>query len=168
MPAEEHLQYVPESGAIPLRVAVSGAIAAIVLLALAIGGLAAIYQRGVPVKTVPAPQAFPAPQVVPRSDDIAQLHRLNAEQSQRLNSWGWADAKHTLVQVPIARAMQLLMQKGDAAWAPLEPPQPALTSPTAGAERAITLDGVSPGSAAPPTGPARSSQNATPPQEKPQ
>jgi hypothetical protein len=124
MPAEEHLQYVPQPPGVPLSVAVGGAVASLLLLAVAIGAFSAIYSASVPVKVVPAPQGFPEPQVLTESAEVAQLRRLNAEQTSRLNSWRWADTEHTLVQIPIDRAIQLLIARGSNAWAPLETTQP--------------------------------------------
>lgn len=166
MPAEEHLRYVPEPAAVELRVVVWAAIASLLLLASSIGVFYEISRVEVPIKTVPALQTFPQPRVVTHAVDVAELHRLAAEQSQRLNSWGWANDQHTLVRVPIDRAMQLLVQKGSDAWAPLLPPQPALSSPSAAAERAITPQPtLSP--AAPPAsaGAAATPQNSPTPQE---
>lgn len=136
MPAEEHLRYAPESSAIDLRSVTWPALAVLVLLALAIGGLYLVFDFGVPVKTAPLPQTFPAPRISTHESELAR--RLAAEQNRRLNTWRWADDQHTLVQVPIDRAMKLLVQKGGNAWSPLVGPQPALSSPTAGAQRAVT------------------------------
>lgn len=137
MPAEEHIHYVPEPPAVELNVVVWSAIAALILLVGAIVGLYAVYQDAVPIKTVQAPTPFPQPRVATHAADVAELHRLAAEQSERLRKWGWANDQHTLVQIPIERAMQLLAQKGANAYAPLLPPS-ALSSPTAAAERATT------------------------------
>ncbi len=142
MPAEERIAYVPEPPAIETRVAVWAAAATLVLLAGSIGGFYAIYRHAVPIETVPAPQQFPQPRVVTSQDEIAQRRRLAAQQSERLRTWGWANDQHTLIAIPIERAMQLLVQKGQDAYAPLLPPQPALSSPTAGAQNAITPDGT--------------------------
>ncbi len=150
MSAEEHIQYVPESSAVELRVVLWSAFAALILLAASIGGLYAIYDYAVPVKTMPLPQPFPQPRVVTHAADVAELHRLADEQNERLKTWGWANDQHTLVQIPIDRAMQLLVQKGGNAWAPLLPPQPALSSPTAGAENAMTPGPASNAAAPPP------------------
>jgi hypothetical protein len=138
MPVDEHIQYAPEPAEVDIRVVVWAAISALVLLFGAIGGLYAVYDHDVPIKTVPAPKAFPQPRVVTHEADVAELHRLAAAQSQRLETWGWADKQHTLIQIPIDRAMTLLAQKGADAYAPLVPAQGALTSPTAGAQNAIT------------------------------
>ncbi|MGC1780409.1 MAG: hypothetical protein WBB34_20940 [Xanthobacteraceae bacterium] len=138
MPAEEHIQYVPESPGVDTRIVLWCGFAVLLLLGGAIGGLSAVYDYNVQVKTVPPLQSFPRPQVVTSEADQAQLHRLRAEQSKRLETWGWADDQHKNIQIPIERAMTLLAQKGKDAYAPLQPPQPALSSPTAGAQNAVT------------------------------
>lgn len=150
MPAEEHIRYAPEPAAVELRVVVWSAIAALILLVGAIVGLRAVYQDAVPLKAVQAPTPFPQPRVDTHAADIAKLHRLAAEQSERLKKWGWANDQHTLVQIPIERAMQLLAQEGPDAYAPLLPPS-AMSSPTAAAERATT-----------PNPPAAATQNPVP------
>lgn len=138
MPADEHIEYVPESPGVDTRIVLWCGFAVLVLLGGAIGGLSAVYDHEVPVETVPPLQSFPRPRVVTSEADQAQLHRLRAEQSKRLETWGWADDQHKFLQIPIERAMTLLVHKGKDAYAPLLPPQPALSSPTAGAQNAIT------------------------------
>lgn len=138
MSVDEHIRYAPEPAEIDTRIVLWAAIAALVLLFGAIGGLYAVYDYDVPIRTVPSPKAFPQPRVVTHEADIAELHRLAAEQNQRLETWNWANDRHTLVKIPIDRAMKLLVQKGSDAYAPLLPPQGVLTSPTAGAQNAIT------------------------------
>jgi hypothetical protein len=138
VPAEEHRRYVPESSAVDLRGVIWPALAVLILLAVAIGGLHAVYKFDVPVKIVPPPQIFPTPRVSTRESERAESRQLTAEQNQRLNTWRWADDQHTFVQVPIDRAMKLLVEKGGDAWSPLLPPQPALSAPAAGAQRATT------------------------------
>ena len=149
MSAEEHIQYIPEIVRGRVRVVLWSAFAALILLGGAVGGLYAIYDYAVPVKTIPLPQQFPQPRVVTHAADVAELHRLAAEQRERLKTWRWANDQHTLVQIPIDRAMQLLVQKGNNAWAPLLPPEPALSPPTAGAENAM-MPGPTPKTAVPP------------------
>jgi hypothetical protein len=48
-----------------------------------------------------------------------------------------------LAQIPIDRAMAIIAREGTQAYAPLIASEPALSSSTAGAERAITPDGKS-------------------------
>jgi hypothetical protein len=119
MPHDGHLRYVPESAAVTTRGVAWAAGGALLLLAGAIAGFHAIYQHAVPVETVPAPQAFPQPRV--DTQDVEKLQQLRAAQSTRLEAWRWANDQHTLVQIPIERAMQLLVQKGAAAY---DPPLP--------------------------------------------
>lgn len=166
MPADDHIHYAPESPAVDLRAVIWPAIGAFLLLALAIGGLYAIYDYAEPVKTVSRPQQFPQPRVATVEEDSQQRQRLAAEQNKRLKIWRWANDQHTLVQIPIDRAMQLLAQRGDKAWSPLLPKEPALSSPTAGAERTVTPESAP--TDAPTTSPAASSQNAAPAKERQQ
>jgi hypothetical protein len=114
------------------------AVGALVLLAVAIGGLYAVYDAVVRVKTQPTPAEFPQPRV--DTHQTEELHRILDAQRQKLQAWGWANDQHTLVQVPIERAMQLLATKAGTAYDPLLPAQPALSSPTSAAERAVTPD----------------------------
>ena len=157
MPADEHIQYVPEPPGVDTPIVLWCGLAALLLLGGAIGGLYAVYDYNVPIKSVPAPARFPQPRVVTSEADQAELHRLWQEQSQRLQTWRWADDRHTLVEIPIDRAMKLLVQKGKDAYAPLVPAQPALSSPTAGAENAVTAPPPPP-SSGPPSPPSGDSE----------
>jgi hypothetical protein len=141
MHADEHLRYTPESSSVDSRIVVMAAIGSLLLVALAVGLLYAIYQHAVPIKDLPQPQTFAPPRVTTSRDEVAERERLSSEQRQRLETWRWANAEHNLVQIPIDRAMQLLAQRGQDAWAPLLPSStPALSSPTAGAQHATTPD----------------------------
>ena len=122
MSAEEHIHYVPESPAVDSKVVLLCALGALILLAGAILGLHEVYRRGVPVKDVPAPQAFPQPRVVTSQAEAEERRRLVAAQQERLETWRWANDQHTVAQIPIERALQLLVQKGTAAYDPLLPP----------------------------------------------
>jgi hypothetical protein len=122
------------------------ALAALILLAAAIGGLQAVYYWQVRVQTFPAPEQFPEPRV--QTGQSEQLRRIQAEQMSRLQGYHWVDQKQGLVQIPIERAMSLLVAEGAQAYAPLAPPQ-ALSTPSAGAERLMTPDGGGPPSTAP-------------------
>jgi hypothetical protein len=135
MSGEEHVHYDPEPSAVSMTFVGWSALGAVLLLALSIGMFAAIYNAAVPAKTVPAPETFAEPRV--DTHDVQELQQIQSAQAKKLESWGWADDQHTLLQVPIERAMQMLAAKGDDAWAPLRPPQPALSSPTSAAQRAV-------------------------------
>lgn len=135
MPGEEHhLQYVPETSSVSMAFIGWSALSALLLLGISIGGLYFIYRSTVPSTPLLSPQTFPQPRVDARENE--QLHRIIDAQNERLKTWGWADAQHTLAQIPIERAMQLLATKGNDAYTPLLPAQAALSSPTSAAERA--------------------------------
>jgi hypothetical protein len=135
---DEHIHYVPESPAVALPVVVWSAVGSLILVGSVIIGFYALYQSAVPIKALPAPQTFPQPRLQTDAGDATERRRLAAEQTERLNVWRWANDQHTLVQVPIDRAMQLLAQKGADGYAPLLPPQPTLASPSAAAQQATT------------------------------
>ncbi|MCA6124423.1 hypothetical protein J6500_21380 [Bradyrhizobium sp. WSM 1704] len=139
MPGEEHhLRYIPEPPSVSKALIGWSALTALLLLGISIGGLYGIYRSSVPTAHLPAPQEFPQPRVGARENQ--QLRRILDAQNKRLEAWGWFDAQHTMMQIPIERAMQSLVQKGNAAYAPLLPPEPALSSPTAAADRATMQD----------------------------
>jgi hypothetical protein len=130
------------------------ALGSLLLLVLAIGGLFGIYHAVVPSRTPPAPQAFPQPRVDTTESD--ELRRITDAQNKKLENWQWVDSQHSIVEVPIERAMQLLAKKGADAYHPLlSSPQAALSPPTAAAERATIGQGRAPSApperAGPPT-----------------
>ncbi|MGA8497997.1 MAG: hypothetical protein WB764_21100 [Xanthobacteraceae bacterium] len=121
MSAEEHIHYIPESPAVDSKAVLLCALGALILLAGTIAGFHEVYRRGVPVKDVPAPQAFPQPRVVTSQAEFEERQRLTAAQQKRLETWRWANDQHTVVQIPIERAMEILTQMGAAAYDPLLP-----------------------------------------------
>jgi hypothetical protein len=80
------------------------------------------YPRAITAGGVPANlQQPPAPrlQVRPASD----LERLRSYESEQLQTSGWIDRDHGIVYVPIAQAMQRLVDRGLPGW-PGAPSQP--------------------------------------------
>ncbi len=57
-----------------------------------------------PRMLAPAPQL----QVLPPAD----LERFRAQEDAQLNSYGWVDKPNGIVRIPIARAMELIAQRG--------------------------------------------------------
>ncbi|MGI8525132.1 MAG: hypothetical protein ACR2K5_02980 [Pseudolabrys sp.] len=108
------------SDADPRLVGLLGAGTAVFLIAVPFL-LAAIYpgsqHRGGIEANLPVPPA-PRLQTDPRGD----LERLRASETQRLDSFGWADQAHSVAHMPIERAMSLLAQRGLAGWP--SPPAP--------------------------------------------
>lgn len=137
MPGDDHhLQYVPEPPTVSMSFVGWSALSALLLLVIALGGLYGIYRAAVPATPAPPPEIFPQPRV--DTNQVEELHRILDAQKKKLEAWGWADGQHTIMQIPIERAMQLLAKEGNDAYAPLLPPEPALSSPAAAAQKATT------------------------------
>ncbi len=139
-PVGQHEHGLPEPAAVatgPLALIAAGAL---IFLAAVLTVLGAIYSREVPIKTVPGPQQFPAPRV--ETDEHDALEKLIAAQRQTLNSYGWANDQHTLVRIPIARAMALIAAKGQQAYDPVAALPSAPAAPDAGAQPARTPPGT--------------------------
>lgn len=135
MPDKKHLiEYVPEPPSVGMTFVGWSAIGALLLLAVSIGGLLGIYHAIVPPIPAPSAQTFPQPQV--DTGEREEMHRLRDAQNKELETWRWSDNAHSLVQIPIGRAMQLLAKKGAHAYDPLVAEPSALSPPTAAAERA--------------------------------
>ncbi len=132
-----------ESPGVTVRPVLLGAFACVALMLAAIWGLNAVYDRQVPNRTLPAPEQFPSPRV--QTNQIEQRQDIETAQRRLLTGYAWADQDKTLVRIPIERAMAIIAQRGAQAYAPLLPPGPATASPTAGAQRATTGQGASPG-----------------------
>jgi hypothetical protein len=49
-----------------------------------------------------------------QADPAAELIEMRAEEDHRLSTWGWADEANGLAQVPIERAMELLVEQRSA------------------------------------------------------
>lgn len=52
----------------------------------------------------------PAPQL--ETTPVLQLQRERAAEDEMLNSYGWIDKEHGIVRIPIAKAIDLLAEKG--------------------------------------------------------
>jgi hypothetical protein len=142
MASEAHLGAKLEPPGVDLRWVVAAGCGAILLVLGAVAMLAAVYHSQVANGPLPPPRSFPQPRVQP--DEADELHRLMSEQRARLTGYAWADKQKGFVRVPIDRAMQLIVQAGSKAYDPVAPSATALSSPTAGAQRAT------PGSVNPP------------------
>jgi hypothetical protein len=97
------------------------AVAGLIFLAATFFVLAAIYFSVVPRTRAPPPKTFPTPQL--RPDPDGELNRLMAEQRRQLSGYRWANPEHTLIKIPIERAMDLVVQRGADAFAPIVPAQ---------------------------------------------
>jgi hypothetical protein len=135
-PVGPHERGPPEPSAVATKPLAWLAGGVLIFLGAALMILGAVYSGEVPVKTVPAPQQFPAPRV--ETDEHDLLERLVAKQREALEGYSWANEQHTLVHIPVARAMALVAAEGQRAYDPVASLPGALAGPEAGAERANT------------------------------
>jgi hypothetical protein len=118
----EHL----EPGSVNTRRVVMAAGGSLALLAGSIVALGLVFYAVVPANHTPTVRQFPKPRQ--EAHPAAELHALLARQREELNGYRWTNAEHTLIAIPIERAMQIIAARGDQAYAPLAAKQsPAKT-----------------------------------------
>jgi hypothetical protein len=108
-----------ESTAIDAKRIVIVAASVLVFLGASIGMLAFAYYTLVPRNGPPAPRDFPQPRL--EAHPGAELRSYLTEQRERLNGYHWANSDHSLVVIPIDRAMTIIAARGAGAFAPLAP-----------------------------------------------
>jgi hypothetical protein len=97
------------------------AMALVLLCAVALIGLmglfryfqtreAALQPPAVEGADLKGPSQPPQPRL--QSSPVADLKRMRQEEDQILGSYGWIDRQKGIVRLPIARAMELLSQRG--------------------------------------------------------
>jgi hypothetical protein len=120
MPAEarDHLSpEAPDVAARPILIYVFG------FLALVLVGLAAMYAYYMFKVTGPLVaniRVFPEPRL--QTNSHGDLDRLLAAQRKTLSTYSWVDPSRQIVGIPIERAMQLVIARGDHALDPLQLP----------------------------------------------
>lgn len=108
-----------EPGGVRTLAVVATAAGFMVLLALSVILLRIIFNMSVTQHGPQAPTVFPGPQVT--AHEVTELRHLFQGQRQALSNYRWLNSEHTLVAIPIDRAMQLIAQRGDQAFAPIVP-----------------------------------------------
>jgi hypothetical protein len=91
------------------------AVALVIMTVLAMLLLAGVFkyfqsQEGGRAASVDPARVFPQPQL--QTTPIPDLKAVRAAEEQVLTSYGWVDAQKGVVRIPIARAMDLLVQRG--------------------------------------------------------
>ena len=99
----------------------------LLLLGLALGGLHLAYGTRLAAVQPPVPVHFPEPRL--QSDPVGDLRGLQAAQREQVEGYDWVDRALGLARVPVPHAMEALAARGEAAWAPLEAPQPGIPLP---------------------------------------
>ena len=82
-------------------------------------GLLNYFKTRVTAEFTPAPETRTAPRVskVPPAPRLQEnpridLRAIRAEENKQLDSYGWIDREHGVVRIPVARAMDILAQRG--------------------------------------------------------
>ncbi len=96
------------------------------------GGRTPLDNKPNPILTSMPPRQPPPPRL--QSNPVGDLHNLRQQEDQILQGSAWVDEKAGKVRIPIARAMQLLAERGlpPAVGAPPPPAQPQQQPATAG------------------------------------
>jgi hypothetical protein len=85
---------------------------------LAVRGLMVIYSKSTPLMrtaqnpVMTAPPATSPPPPLLQPDPVADLHNMRSQEDQILQGYAWIDQNTGKVRIPVARAMQLLVQRG--------------------------------------------------------
>lgn len=85
---------------------------------LSVLGLLKIFSKTTPLRrtattpTYTAPPNVSPPAPVLQPDPVADLHNMRAQEDQILQGYAWVDQASGKVRIPIARAMQLIVERG--------------------------------------------------------
>jgi hypothetical protein len=100
-------------------------------LGASMGFFALVFFAMVPTeRTLPA-VVFPQPRL--QADRGADLQQLLDRQRNALSGYRWTSSDHSLVAIPVERAMAIIAQRGAKAYEPIEP-VPASAPSTPGAK----------------------------------
>jgi hypothetical protein len=93
------------------------AVGTLAFLAATFAGLSLVFFSTVAPRRMPPPRTFPAPGL--SAHPATELNDLLAAQRKALGSYRWANAEHTLVAIPIERAMKIIAERGAQGYAPV-------------------------------------------------
>ena len=117
MPAETREHMSPEAPDVAVRSVLAYVFG---FLACAVAGIAALYAYYLLTVTGPlmaTPRVFPEPRL--QTDPHGDLRQFYAAQRKALSTYAWVDPAHDIVQIPIDRAMLLIVARGGHALDPL-------------------------------------------------
>jgi hypothetical protein len=133
MPADasrDHLSLEsPDVAARPVLAYVFGFLALVLIGAAA---MYAYYMFKVSGPLIANPRVFPQPHL--QTEPHTDLQRLLAAQRKSLSTYSWADPAHQMLRIPIERAMQLIVARGEHALDPLVTPPATPTPGSRGAD----------------------------------
>ena len=113
----------PEPSSVDWRGVLAFAGGILLFLFASMGVLFLIYGDVIPRVASRPPANFPVPRL--QADESAALSDFLIRQRAELDSFRWENADHTLVGIPIERAMQIIAARGNDAYAPIESGAPA-------------------------------------------
>jgi hypothetical protein len=101
-------------------------IGAIVMLAALYAGMKALTYAGPLSKLQPPADVRPAPPPEPRLqiDEEGDLARLRAQEEANLSRYGWVDKQNGVAKIPVARALELVVERGLPKWGDGTPRRP--------------------------------------------
>ena len=96
-------------------------------VAVSMTGLYLLYRPEMAAVAPSPPARFPEPRI--QSDPAGDLSDLQAEQRGQVQGYAWVDRGRGLARIPVSRAMESLAARGEAAYAPLQEPEPGVPLP---------------------------------------
>lgn len=123
-----HARAGTEAAAVALRPILLTAVFIVGFIAATLAGLRFYYNSEMSGPLLRTPRTFPAPRL--QQNPERDLRTLQDDQRRRLESYAWVDRSSGIARMPIAEAMRLLAERGEAAYAaPVQPERvPALGS----------------------------------------
>lgn len=116
MPATEHHAGETTNTKVILLIGVGLLAAVAIIMLLMVLLVSSLTERNAkrdvtlsPLVVVPAPSTSPRLQV----DERLEIAELRQREKQALTSYDWVDKEKGVARIPVARAMQLLLEKGD-------------------------------------------------------
>lgn len=93
-----------------------GLVVSAVVIHLAIAGLFALFAKQHPSPDPPSrivlePRVL-APEPRLQANPVPEMERFRASEEAKLNRYGWVDKERGIARIPIARAMDLIAQRG--------------------------------------------------------
>ena len=112
-----------EPAGVRVGVVAAGMAGTLAIVIATVFGLFGFYRAGAPSASFVPPRNFPAPQLQTQNDGVRET--TIAQQQARLKTYAWIDRDRGVVQIPIDRAMALIVARGDKAYDPIGGPSGA-------------------------------------------
>jgi len=113
----------PESPEVATRTVLITVFSLVGFVALSILGARVFYDWKIHEPISVAPRTFGKPRL--QIDAAADLAKFEKEQQAQLDNYAWVDRNQNIIQIPIDRAMAIVVAKGTAAYGPIETPAAA-------------------------------------------